>query len=529
MANNLRDNFSKSTIDSLRRRAGGICSNPDCYVQTSEPQLTNSTKVTDTGIAAHICAASSKGPRFNNQMSSEERKNINNGIWLCAHCATKIDREPDAYPVELLREWKNKAELRIRQNSNSKLFTYNETKFSINHALLESMGISIPNKLQISLSEIAKAIKSHINNLDPRLDINYSFLNGANYFDINITEETGDPITVSFTPININEYKEKFTDLLDHGQSFSCDISNAKSNSEGLNILFPDDMKDGILKVENSNKIDAIVEIQDNEGNTLFSFEDKLILGRSTFSFNSSKYNGLISLKINRIPYSNTSTKNGINLNLNFKIWENTILSELFFFNQIFRLYKSLFNSKTFITKIYINGLETFTSNSKIDENKIFWLYRFLSYTYYCRDLSNILGLNILFKSNINVTSVEYRDIFETFQQLKTIQRKDNFESTITINKNQLFDIYMLSQKKEIIIEQEIFIDLDNIFNISYFKKLYIRHTFFKPTLSIKKTEKKFNSIIEILINNTKNTGIYKRIAVFTPLSEEINYKSEFI
>lgn len=39
-----RDNFTKDTIDKLRRRAGNLCSNPECHKQTSEPQFINDEK-----------------------------------------------------------------------------------------------------------------------------------------------------------------------------------------------------------------------------------------------------------------------------------------------------------------------------------------------------------------------------------------------------------------------------------------------------------------------------------------------------
>ena len=50
-----------------------------------EPQATDPTKVIDTGVAAHICAATIGGPRYKAEMTTEERKDINNAIWLCAH------------------------------------------------------------------------------------------------------------------------------------------------------------------------------------------------------------------------------------------------------------------------------------------------------------------------------------------------------------------------------------------------------------------------------------------------------------
>jgi hypothetical protein len=43
-------------------------------------------------------------------MSDEERRSPENGIWLCANCATEIDKDPTRFPVSLLRQWKEDAE-----------------------------------------------------------------------------------------------------------------------------------------------------------------------------------------------------------------------------------------------------------------------------------------------------------------------------------------------------------------------------------------------------------------------------------
>lgn len=69
------------------------------------------------GVAAHITAASSGGPRFNALMDSDARSDISNGIWLCQTCARIIDTAPEAFTVDGLRAWKNHAELFAARDS----------------------------------------------------------------------------------------------------------------------------------------------------------------------------------------------------------------------------------------------------------------------------------------------------------------------------------------------------------------------------------------------------------------------------
>ena len=109
--NSNRDNFSKKTIDTLCKRVNAICSNPECNRGTLAPS-TESDKVINTGVAAHISAASPGGPRYDKNMNIEQRTSIENGIWLCQTCSKLIDSDPLKYTSEILYEWKKKAELR---------------------------------------------------------------------------------------------------------------------------------------------------------------------------------------------------------------------------------------------------------------------------------------------------------------------------------------------------------------------------------------------------------------------------------
>ena len=76
----------------------------------------NSDGIVSVGEAAHICAASPGGKRYNSNMTSEERASIDNGIWLCRNCAAMIDRDEEYFSVELLQAWKRLAEIEANQN-----------------------------------------------------------------------------------------------------------------------------------------------------------------------------------------------------------------------------------------------------------------------------------------------------------------------------------------------------------------------------------------------------------------------------
>lgn len=104
-----RDNFKKPLKELLAKRVAYKCSNPDCGNVTIGPH-TYALKANNLGVACHITAASSGGPRFDPALSAIERESHENGIWLCQGCARIIDNDVNRYPVDLLRRWKVTAE-----------------------------------------------------------------------------------------------------------------------------------------------------------------------------------------------------------------------------------------------------------------------------------------------------------------------------------------------------------------------------------------------------------------------------------
>ena len=71
------------------------------------------------GVAAHICAASPGGPRFDPSQTEEDRKSIANAIWLCHSCSDLVDKDPEAYGADVLRGWKSAHEEFVIQDGGS--------------------------------------------------------------------------------------------------------------------------------------------------------------------------------------------------------------------------------------------------------------------------------------------------------------------------------------------------------------------------------------------------------------------------
>ena len=103
------DDFSAATKRLIAQRSGYMCAFPSCLAPTAGPGLDPKLSV-NIGEATHITAASKGRPRYDESLTSEERQDAENGIWMCRTHAALIDRDIDRYPADLLRDWKYEAE-----------------------------------------------------------------------------------------------------------------------------------------------------------------------------------------------------------------------------------------------------------------------------------------------------------------------------------------------------------------------------------------------------------------------------------
>lgn len=111
----MRDNFNKTTKQALGELVNFKCVRPACGRLTRGPSEDRGS-VVNVGHAAHVTAVSKSGPRYDDTLTPEQRRAIDNGAHLCATCATLVDRDPDAYPPDKLKEWqRNGVELARRQ------------------------------------------------------------------------------------------------------------------------------------------------------------------------------------------------------------------------------------------------------------------------------------------------------------------------------------------------------------------------------------------------------------------------------
>lgn len=144
--------FRQNTINTLTKRAGQRCSNPDCEKATSGGH-SDATKAIIIGEAAHIQGQKlTKSARYNPNMTPVQRRSIENGIWLCRGCHKIVDTDPTKYPVSLLLKWKKDRESNALKNSGEKIDEVSKDVKEI-RKLLESLGVK-PSDSQVVSTDV---------------------------------------------------------------------------------------------------------------------------------------------------------------------------------------------------------------------------------------------------------------------------------------------------------------------------------------------------------------------------------------
>jgi len=405
MAKQNRDNFSEPTISVLRKRVNDRCSNPDCRVPTSGP-ATAKDKATHIGIAAHISAAAPKGPRYLAVMTPDERKDINNAIWLCAPCSIKIDKDEQQYPLALLQNWKANAECLAAEEMGQKL-PGKEDALKMLTAALSGMSTTFLPKV---VENACKASSLALEALDPRFKIRTSYKDGQTNYEIAAQENIN--FRFGIKDEYRQEFSEKFKGFLAHGNALEIDsravtITGSKLLEEICGIT-----SGGLFMMKPAMKKQAIQKIWLNQEAEICILNDlvgEIVVGRDTYTITGSAYDGLLEIAY-RQDLERLRAPAKLTVTLNFANWAHQPLSKLAYFEPLYSFFLKLVEGWSFNTKIEIEGSELFVgrgANLQKEEciETIFYLLRFI---FLARKVLEYMGKEVVFVPDFNYSESTY-------------------------------------------------------------------------------------------------------------------------
>lgn len=405
MRKNIRDDFSVATIKILERRVNGKCSNPECRIPTSGPTVI-ANKANNVGVGAHIEAAAPGGPRYNMQMTSEQRASIENAIWLCANCAGKIDRDVELYTVAVLAEWKKEAE-------NCAAAEFGVVPVSRkDYMAMEAVVFGGFKKtvMNDALSRIARLSSAEMEKIDPRFQVDVEFKSGVTSYTLNPKF----PVEKSFSvrPENSDEFLEKYDEFINHGIDFEIDSSAISFTGSPLFDFKKTTPGKIFLKTHARNNAIMKLAFVRGDGSVLMQADDihgEFISGQQSVTFRGMAFGGVISITQMYNFSSGSKKTSSINALVEFDSWYGHSLLTLPYFDKAFRFYDLTRRGSKIKTTVEIDGTEIVSGKGEFsdDETRINTCYQFFRYIRNCRALLKILGKDTDFTEDFCATAEE--------------------------------------------------------------------------------------------------------------------------
>jgi hypothetical protein len=385
-----RDNFLQPTIETLRLRVATRCSNPACRAPTAGPVM-EKTKVSNIGQAAHITAAAPGGPRYDADMTPEERMGIDNGIWLCQNCATKVDRDPERYTVALLKSWKAEAESIALQEQGRPISVISERP-------LFQAGL-FKKPIQQFVSSAVASMAETMMRIDPRITVEAHLTSSHATFVCRANEPVS--FTMNVMPAFQSEFHAKLQAFTEHGEPIVMETSAVHIEGSALLELLNDQAE--TLSIGSIAKKSAIQKIflRDQSSDTYFAMDDfigEIIGGTKSFTFDGRALNGLCQLRY-RFEFADQGGRrrdNPIEWIFNYDVWQGRPVRQLPYFDKLFRFFEVSNNDWTSSWTLEVEGNEVLKASGRMSlGDQVHGDYTMLHYIRNVRELSKLLGIDV--------------------------------------------------------------------------------------------------------------------------------------
>jgi len=434
-----QDEFSEKTKRTLRERVALLCSNPDCRILTVGP-ASSPEKSVSVGEAAHICAAAPGGPRYNQNMTSSERSSINNAVWLCSVCSDMIDKDPNKYPVELLRQWKSETEKFASESRGTKLPDKDDAVNTLAAALTGNAGVLLSD----GMHNLSVAASNYLKKIDPRLQVDFAYDSQKTCISFEPSGHEPVDFSLEVTPTDPKDFTLKMDQLFKCGEPIEANLENFEMKGsrvfEVLRQTMPE-MNNGTWQVI-PNGIKAVLKIQlIGDENDIFILDDihgKLYSGTEAFSCKGETMEGLFSVTM-RSFFVNLK-EGSFTFNINFTKWIGLNIRSLPYFQKVYEFIEKIQNNWKVNMLLESNGSQLLRSQEWMPSDSYHSLFLFLRYLYLCRELAGYLNIDIVYKE----TEFNVRDL----QKLENFYRALNRIET-SMDKTGKISFTMVIETKE--------------------------------------------------------------------------------
>ena len=422
-----RDDFSARVVRSLRDRVAHKCSSPDCRVPTIGPG-SEALAVANIGKAAHIAAAAPGGPRYLAGMTAEERSSINNAIWLCSNCATKIDVDAGTYSIAFLQKWKRSAEQAADAEKGRLPAHPNDALNQLTTALT-----GLPTHFtHTAICNVHGAAEHVLHALDPRFRVETSYSNKATTYTLHALERVDFKLNIP-TPLAL-EWNEAMQRLRDHGHDVELPASGIEVTGSQLltqifdsfdpasaHISFASNKKPAVLKFKLVNAATQQAEqFDDIVGHVSF--------GGKSITFQGTACGGLLLISFSKHWEQVADDCQTFSLTTSFTPWDRHDVRHLPHLNKLLNLFERLMLGWQIQIELEIDGVVLLSGKAHlpIESGEIGSVCGILQYVDRIRKISGYLALEVLFISGHTITNADLqraREVVDIIENIKVYSK----------------------------------------------------------------------------------------------------------
>lgn len=404
----IRDNFARKVVDALKQRVAGICSNPTCGVQTLAPG-TDPLAISNIGQAAHIHAAAPGGPRYDPSMTPEERRAITNGIWLCATCATLIDRDPESYPPGRLRQWRQDAEFKAKQGHGKKPPSEADAMETLVVAMTGRGSQFIPS----AIANTHAATQQVLQELDPRFAVHTSHVNGITKIRLNAKENV--PFTISIGKEHAAQWSSGIEAVVKNAKEVTLPMRGVNFSGSRLIELLTErsEISQAQLTISPLAK-PAVIKLSSGiSGINLDDISGRIFVGKDTIRFEGSAYADLVKLTLSVERLHDTPGSPKITFGFDLARWHGRPVAEATFLNKVFDLVRSLAEPESFRARLEVDGNVVLQATKpKVHESEHFQAVEATAhYIHRAKVLTTYLKINLNVDLTYGFSAVEHEQI----------------------------------------------------------------------------------------------------------------------
>lgn len=424
----LKENEFKSSVkDQLAKRVAYRCSKPDCRKPTIGPKA-NSYNSDSIGRAAHICAVSVGGPRYDASITSKYISSFDNGIWLCANHASEIDSNNSIYSIELLKDWKKQAEELAESEKGNNL----PSKTDAVETLMVAIGNSkktIPSMIE----NVHRASSESLEQLDPRFGVKSSYINQQSVFEIYPKENVSFTLKIhSKTP---QEFAQSYSKWVKQGEDLDVDTSEVEIEGS---LLFKEIFNQkGRLKIGAPQK-DALIKVwtvlSDGKEEHFDDLSGKISVGSEGFKFSGYSVSQLLEISIKKTNFEDAAGQ--ITITLNLAKWNDVDITKLAYFDKYKKFFDCLAKGMEFYLALEVEGNRLFSSKKmSVKEIDYFqYISCYLVYSNAARVLALYTNQLIRFKSDYTFSAEQYAELLDLqrIAEGKAVSTSENLKSAIT-------------------------------------------------------------------------------------------------